>query len=113
MISSIEINQEHKMSYFIVDTEKGKEHLLANYSWSGAHVYETERGAKIACSKLNKKTAGAPWTVMECSDWQALKALKFPVKMVKKVNMMSGKEYWEAEGTPGFLSPSSEAYWSM
>lgn len=101
------------MAYFIVNTATGKEHLLANYSWSGAHVYDSERGAKIACSKLNKKTANAPWSVMECGEWNTFKALKFPVKMVKKTNMMSGKEYWEAEDTPGFMSPSSEAYWSM
>ena len=30
-----------------------------------------------------------------------------------KTNMMSGKEYIEAVGTPRYCSPSSEAYWSM
>jgi hypothetical protein len=100
------------MSYFIVNTATGKEHLLANYSWSGAHVYDSERGAKIACSKLNKKTATAPWSVMECGEWNTFKALKFPVKMVEKTNLMSGKKYMEAEGTPCFMSPSCETYWS-
>jgi len=37
----------------------------------------------------------------------------FPVKMVEKVNLMSGKKYMEADNTPGFMSPASEAYWSM
>lgn len=99
------------MSYFIVNTATGKEHLLANYSWSGAHVYDSERGAKIACSKLNKKTAGG-WEVMECGEWNTFKALKFPKKMVKKINMMSKLEYWEEEGTPCFMSPACETYWS-
>jgi len=35
------------------------------------------------------------------------------VKMVEKVNMMSGLKYSEASNTPGYMSPSSEAYWSM
>ena len=38
---------------------------------------------------------------------------EFPVKMVERINMMSGKPYMEAENTPGYLSPASEAYWSM
>jgi hypothetical protein len=35
------------------------------------------------------------------------------VYMVTKVNMMSGKEYQEPSNTPNYLSPASEAYWSM
>jgi hypothetical protein len=37
----------------------------------------------------------------------------FPVKMVKRVNAMTGKTYWEADDTPRCCSPSSELYWSM
>jgi hypothetical protein len=33
--------------------------------------------------------------------------------MVKKINMMSGKEFLEDEDTPYYCSPSSETYWSM
>jgi hypothetical protein len=35
------------------------------------------------------------------------------VKMVEKVNMMSGLPYMEASNTPSYCSPSSESYWSM
>jgi hypothetical protein len=35
------------------------------------------------------------------------------VRMVTRKNLLSGKEYQEASNTPGFCSPSSEAYWSM
>lgn len=35
------------------------------------------------------------------------------VRMVTKTNLLSGKTYTEASNTPGFMSPSSEAYWSM
>ena len=38
---------------------------------------------------------------------------EFPVKMVERVNLMSGKTYMEAENTPGYLSPACESYWSM
>jgi hypothetical protein len=38
---------------------------------------------------------------------------EFPIKMVEKTNMMSGKKYMEAENTPNYCSPASEAYWSM
>lgn len=34
-------------------------------------------------------------------------------KMVEKTNLMTGKKYMEAEGTPLCCSPASETYWSM
>ena len=34
-------------------------------------------------------------------------------KSVTRKNMMTGKEYTESVNTPGYMSPSSEAYWSM
>jgi len=34
-------------------------------------------------------------------------------KFVTKKNMMSGKEYVESVNTPSYMSPASEAYWSM
>lgn len=33
--------------------------------------------------------------------------------MVKRTNLMGGKEYMERYDTPRYCSPSSEAYWSM
>lgn len=38
---------------------------------------------------------------------------KFVVKMVEKTNIMSGNKFMERSDTPGYCSPSSEAYWSM
>jgi hypothetical protein len=35
------------------------------------------------------------------------------VRTVTRTNLLSGKEFQEASNTPGFCSPSSEAYWSM
>lgn len=34
-------------------------------------------------------------------------------KTVTRKNMMTGKEYAESVNTPNYMSPSSEAYWSM
>ena len=33
--------------------------------------------------------------------------------MVERTNMMTGKKYMEGINTPNFMSPASEAYWSM
>ena len=32
---------------------------------------------------------------------------------VKRVNLMSGEEFYESVNTPYYCSPSSETYWSM
>lgn len=34
-------------------------------------------------------------------------------KTVERVNLMSGKTYQESINTPNYMSPASEAYWSM
>ena len=38
---------------------------------------------------------------------------RYVPKMVTRVNLMTGKEYQEAEDTPLSCSPASETYWSM
>jgi hypothetical protein len=35
------------------------------------------------------------------------------VHLVTRINLMSKKEYQEPSNTPGYMSPASEAYWSM
>ena len=35
------------------------------------------------------------------------------VHMVTRRNLITGLEYEEPSNTPGYMSPSSEAYWSM
>lgn len=98
------------MCYFIVNLETGKEYK--KHYWNSAEAYNTEHGAKIACTKLIKKT-GESWSVMEVNEWLVIKELKFPTKMAERVNMMTGQKYMEAEDTPAFMSPSCESYWSM
>ena len=96
------------MSFYIVNTETGK-------AWGKAYwlkqEYLTERGAKIACTKMNNAAiadgGAAKWKVMDRKEYDSR-----PAKMVEKVNLMSGQKYTEAEDTPNFMSPASEAYWS-
>ena len=33
--------------------------------------------------------------------------------MIERTNIMTGKKYMEKKGTPAFLSPACESYWSM
>jgi hypothetical protein len=47
--------------------------------------------------------------------WRASQGFRYEIHetMVKRINMMGGKEYMERFDTPRYCSPSSEAYWSM
>ena len=71
--------------------------------------YETELGAKGACTRLNKKHAPTNFQPMTPEEFR----LNYPVKMVERTNLMSGLKYMEAEDTPNCCSPASETYWSM
>lgn len=75
----------------------------------GSAQYETERGAKIAATKLNRKFSTVVWMAMSAEDYE----LAHPVKMKKVKNLMSDKEIEIPENTPLCCDPSSETYWSM
>ena len=66
-------------------------------------VWKSEHGAKTAAAKKGPEYSWAEMSVYETSV----------VYMVEKTNMMSGLKYMEASNTPGYMSPASEAYWSM
>lgn len=92
--------------FFIVNVGTGKPYEKNFYA--GATRY-TEKGAKIVCTKLNKSYGNTPqWKVVAVADF-----VRPAVKMVERVNLMSGQKFMEAEDTPCFLSPASETYWSM
>lgn len=104
--------------FVIVNVGTGR--LSEASPYSGPKKYETERGAKGACTKMNRAWTGCElkidengqdvvqWKVMSLAEYNAR-----PVKMVERVNLMSGKTFMEAEDTPNFCSPASETYWSM
>ena len=94
------------MSFYLVDKKSGRRYTRPSASLSAA--YPTERGAKIACTKLNAKLNKKIYTAMSFEAFRE----EFPVKMVERTNLMSGKKFMEAEDTPYFCSPASETYWS-
>lgn len=79
-----------------------------------ARTYKTAHMAKRQCDKFNQ--ARACEAVHDCGEYGWCSADHYQtrvVRMVEKTNMMSGKKYMEPSNTQGFMSPSSEAYWSM
>lgn len=95
------------MYFLIMNTNNGKRYVKPGQSTHTA--YCTERGAKIACTRLNKEWATSCFKVMTNEQFEYY----YPVKMVERVNLMSGLKYMEAEDTPNCCSPASETYWSM
>ena len=96
------------MTYLvIVNMATGKQYKKPGHF--SPEMYETERGAKGACTRLNKKRSPEHYEVMDLDTYR----LNYPVKMVERTNLMSGLKYMEAEDTPNCCSPASETYWSM
>jgi len=95
------------MTYVIVNV--GTEKVYTKTQFASPN-YDTERGAKGACTKLNKKFGNCgQWVVMPLATFKE----KYPVKMVMVRNLMSGKMVEQAEDTPLCCDVSSETYWSM
>ena len=118
------------MLYVIYNKHNGK--ILSTRARSaGMFVrnYKTESAAKAALTRIDKKgglglekTWNEDAQAYDVCEWIkddfAVASVDkheelFPVKMVERVNLMSGKTYLEAENTPNYCSPASEAYWSM
>lgn len=90
-----------------------------------AHVYKFAAQAKRACDKFNSvpthiSVYGPEHTTLverqgpgDYGWCSADHYQKHVVRMVERTNLMSGKTYVEPSNTPGYCSPSSEAYWSM
>lgn len=95
------------MPYFvIVNMATGKQYKKPGHFV--AETYDTGRGAKGACTRLNKKSSPEHYEIMDLDTYR----LNYPVKMVERTNLMTGKAYMEAEDTPLCCSTASETYWS-
>lgn len=95
------------MAYVVYEVESTQ---IATPKPYGKTHYATEGAAKAAKTRMEK---GKRWAGKELAVAEA-EAYKLCIeKMVKKVNLMSGKEYYESVNTPNYCSPASEAYWSM
>lgn len=74
---------------------------------SYARTYKTAHMAARTCAKFNDKAGKVEYASCHADDYQ-----KNVVYMVERKNLLSGKTYMEPSNTPGYCSPSSEAYWS-
>jgi hypothetical protein len=76
-----------------------------------AKTYKTRHHAAATCSKFNVNAGnanGPQYAVASIDDYN-----NNVVVMVTRKHLLTGKEFQEPSNTPGFCSPSSEAYWSM
>ena len=83
-------------------------------SYSKKTSYKTMSAAKAALTRITKarKEIGG-FDIFDLAIAEYNYYLTKIEKQVEKTNMMTGKKYMESINTPGYMSPSSEAYWSM
>lgn len=124
---SLDLAERSGVAPKLVETEQALEAKL--YELERAHreypsgyvVYWTETRVRPLAHKTDYKREGdAKRQALKLSGRQPGSASYASYadyakagRMVLRSNMMSKKLYLEAQGTPGFCSPSSEAYWSM
>jgi hypothetical protein len=94
------------MAYVVYRTRDSK---IVNEKTYGKEVWATEAAAKAAMTRILKKNRypGEELRVQELGAYRM-----FIEQKVERVNLMSGKTYWESVNTPYYCSPSSETYWS-
>jgi len=95
------------MAYVIYNKETTK--IIKERQFSKSQ-YLTEAAAKAAITRFTKK---GMIVTGECAIADYIDFTNNIEAKVKRVNMMSGKEYYESVNTPSYCSPSSESYWSM
>ena len=76
-------------------------------------IYGEAGYPKIALRKANEKIARYGYDVTKLEVCEKRFFHEHVEEQVKRVNMMSGKEYLEPVNTPAYLSPSRESYWTM
>ena len=89
------------MAYVVFETETTRLVKRKN----GDHYFKT---AAAANAFITRFLDGSKHAVAEAVDFH-----NNIEKQVERANMMSGKTYTESVNTPGYMSPASEAYWSM
>ena len=76
-----------------------------------AKFYKTRHAALRTMAKFNaqhSRIGPGPYGVAHVDHYRTR-----VVRQVTRKNLLSGQDYQEASNTPGYCSPSSEAYWSM
>ena len=103
--------------YYIYDQSTTRILSRESKSYQQA-AYKTMSAAQAALTRMQKKYAqrnadAAQGPLYTAAIAEADYYSKNIEKFVTKKNMMSGKEYTESVNTPNYMSPASEAYWSM
>jgi len=119
--------------YYIYDQHSTRILSKESKHWQQA-AYKTMSAAQAALTRMQKKYEKKAWALKKSEfDWErARPEAKIELgplytaaiaeadyyhknieKFVTRTNMMSGKEYTESVNTPNYMSPASEAYWSM
>lgn len=93
--------------YVVFEVESTR--VVTEKRW-GRDNYATEAAAKAARTRMIKKGRYTADQI-RVSDFQLYRM--FIEETVERVNLMTGKTFRESVNTPGYCSPSSEAYWSM
>ena len=106
--------------YYIYDQESTR--ILSREGkryWQKAE-YKTMSAAQAALTRMQNKwvqregvaaqAQGPLFTAAIAEEGYYKKNIE---KYVTRRNMMSGEEYTESVNTPNYMSPASEAYWSM
>jgi len=84
-------------------------------------AYKTEAAAKAALTRMRKERADVFDGVLTAEhDPVFLFGIaevgyfeEHIEQKVERVNLMSGEKYMESVNRPSYMSPASEAYWSM
>lgn len=95
------------MAYVVYNTASTA--IVTEKSW-GRGSFKTEAAAKSARTRMIKRQKYAA-DALAVADSEFYNM--FIRRSVKRVNLMSGLEYYEDVNTPSHCSPASEAYWSF
>ena len=103
--------------YYIYDQSTTRILSRESKSYQQA-AYKTMSAAQAALTRMQKKYAqrnadAAQGPLYTAAIAEAEYYAKNIERFVTRKNMMSGEEYTESVNTPNYMSPASEAYWSM
>ena len=95
--------------YYIYDQSTTKILSREGKRYHQPAAYKTMGAAQAALTRMQKK-----WVQRNADAAQGpLFTAAIAEAEYYKKNMMSGEEYTESVNTPNYMSPASEAYWSM
>jgi len=104
--------------YYIYDQKTSKILSREGKRYYQQAAYKTMSAAQAALTRMQKKYVqrnvdAAQGPLYTAAIAEADYYTKNIEKSVTRKNMMNGKEYTESVNTPNYMSPASEAYWSM